>query len=192
MLRFIFFVLSSIMTIAAAAQDDWSGAIELNSFDQQIFTLRPDGSFKAADGRDFVIVQVPDADKKMIAGHFFLAYGRNSEDASHCYHNTEYKEAGDTISISGTSVDLSKTFFVEAISYTVRFVCADGFIKIYAPSDLSVEKFSDFPKYITWKHYFRKDGSVNPKMQSRHDEINSRLNLVCVAAPLAAVMSLQK
>ena len=40
--------------------------VKLESFDQQIFTLRPDGSFKAADGRDFVIVQVPDADKKMI------------------------------------------------------------------------------------------------------------------------------
>lgn len=164
--------------------------VKLESFDQQLFTVQPDGRFLAPDGQDFVLVVVPDVPAGTIQGHLFLAYDRNAADEKHCYHSTEYKEDGALISISGTSIDLSKTFFVEAINYTVRFEVSDGQIKIYAPSNLSVERFSDFAKYLTWKHYFRKDGSVNPKMQSRYEEINSRLNLACVAAPLAALKSL--
>ena len=166
--------------------------VKLESFDQQLFTVQPDGRFLAPDGQDFVVVAVPDVPAATIQGHLFLAYDRNAADEKHCYHNTEYKEDGAVILISGTSIDLSKTFFVEAINYTVRFEVSDGQIKIYAPSNLSVERFSDFAKYLTWKHYFRKDGSVNPKMQSRYEEINSRLNLACVAAPLAALKSLGK
>ncbi len=164
--------------------------VKLESFDQQLFTVQPDGRFLAPDGQDFVLVAVPDVPAATIQGHLFLAYDRNAADEKHCYHNTEYKEEGAVISISGTSIDLSKTFFVEAINYTVRFEVSDGQIRIYAPTNLSVERFSDFAKYLTWKHYFRKDGSVNPKMQSRYEEINSRLNLACVAAPLAALKSL--
>ena len=176
------------MSLAAMAQ-----GVELKSFDQQLFTLQPDGTFKAADGADFVLVKVDSASRKHIEGQLFLAYQRNSDNPKLCYYNTEYKEEeGGIIAISGTSVDLSKTFFVEAISYTVRFEALDGFVKVYAPSNLSVERFSDFPKYIKWKHYFRKDGSVNPKMQFRYDEINSRMNLVCVALPMGAVKALVK
>lgn len=188
MKRLIIVLALAVMSVAAMAQ-----GVELKSFDQQLFTLQPDGSFKAAGGSDFVLVKVDSASRKLIDGQLFLAYQRNSADEKHCYYNTEYKEEeGGAIAISGTSVDLSKTFFVEAISYTVRFEALDGFVKVYAPSNLSVERFSDFPKYIKWKHYFRKDGSVRPKMQSRYDEINSRLNLVCVALPMGAVKALGK
>ena len=188
MKRLIIVLALAVMSLAAAAQE-----VELKSFDQQLFTLQPDGSFKSAAGTDFVLVKVDSASRKLIDGQLFLAYQRNSDDPKRCYYNTEYKEEENgVIAISGTSVDLSKTFFVEAISYTVRFEAMDGFVKVYAPSNLSVERFSDFPKYIKWKHYFKKDGSVNPKMQFRYDEINSRLNLVCVALPMGAVKALTK